>query len=583
MRRASRAFVLVAAATVSAAGVAPAGSGPAGASPAAVTSRADSAAAAAPAAPDAPARPEVRADFDGDGAQDLAVGVPFESVGTVFGAGAVNVLFGVPGANLAGAGSQLFTQDTAGLGSNAEVDDRFGDAMTVGDFDGDGLDDLAVGASGETVGTVEFAGSVNVIYGSAGGLNNGRPSQLFTQANVGVGLGPEAFDFFGTGLTAGDLDGDGVDDLAIGAPGAAIGPDAAAGLVNVVFGSPGGLGGGLDSRVFSQDSPGVGGDAEQSDSFGSVLTTGDVDASGIADLVVGAPGEAVGTVTVAGAINVLFGATGGPTGAGQLLHQGTTGIGSDPEEFDQFGSALDAGDFDGNGQADIAVGAPGESVGTVEGAGALNVIFGGPGGLNAGRPSQVLHQGVEGVGSDPEFADFFGAAVAAGDFDDDGADDLGVGVPLENVGTVEFGGTVNVLYGGSAGITGTGSQLFHQGTNGVISDPEQFDSFGFSLTVGDFGGDGPADLAIGVPGESAGTIEGAGAINVLRGSANGLAGADSQLFHQGSPGIGSDPEAFDDFGLALAAPGSQSVGGSSTSSASAATAAAVPLARPPGS
>src|SRR5688500_16879422 len=81
---------------------------------------------AAPTAPTAPGAPTVRADFNGDDVEDLAVGVPFEQVGDIFDAGTVNVLYGSPGGGLSGAGSQLFNQESAGITSDAEEGDVFG-------------------------------------------------------------------------------------------------------------------------------------------------------------------------------------------------------------------------------------------------------------------------------------------------------------------------------------------------------------------------------------------------------------------------------------------------------------------------
>jgi FG-GAP repeat len=517
----------------------------------------------------APTSPRVQADFNGDGADDIAVGVPGESVGSIISAGAVNVLFG-SGGGLSGAGSQLFHQDVAGIGSNAEVNDSFGEALAVGDFNGDGFDDLAVGVPGESVGSVEGAGAVNVLFGTAGGLS-GAGSQLFHQDVAGIGSTAEPFDFFGFVLAAGDLDGDGIDDLAVGVPFEDVGSVEFAGAVNVLFGSGGGLSG-AGSQLFHQDVAGIGSSAQPFDQFGGSLAVGDVNDNGVGDLAVGVPGETVGTVVAAGAAHVLFGSPTGVSGAGsQIFTQDTPGVGSDPEDGDFFGSALAAGDFNANGFADLAIGASGESVGAVPGAGAINVLYGAGGGLTV-TGSQVLHQGVAGVGSNPEDFDGFGFALVAGDFDDDGFVDLAVGVPFEGVGAVPGAGAINVLFGGSGGLSGAGSQLFHQDVAGVGSTAEEFDNFGWSLAVGDVQGDGPADLVVGVPFESVGAVQLAGAINAFSGGGAGLTGG--AVLHQDVAGIGSTAEEFDVFGLAVGGPDPQGASAAATSATSATSAAA---------
>ncbi|WP_326797291.1 integrin alpha [Streptomyces sp. NBC_01808] len=155
---------------------------------------ADAAAVSAGAAADDRA---VRADFDGDGFADLAVGVPYEAIGSKQSAGSVVLLKGGSD-GLKTRGAQAFHQDTPGVKGVAETGDRFGLALAFGDVTGDGRAELAVGAPEEN-GT----GAIWSLRGAAGGLT-ATGSVAFSPDNF-EGPGRTGGARFGTGFADEDL------------------------------------------------------------------------------------------------------------------------------------------------------------------------------------------------------------------------------------------------------------------------------------------------------------------------------------------------------------------------------------------
>ena len=418
------------------------------------------------------------------------------------------------------------------------------------DFDNDGFADLAVGVPREGVGTADLAGAVNILAGSPTGLS-GAGSQQFVQGSGGVPDAAEPSDLFGSALAAGDFNNDGFVDLAIGVPGEDIGTIADAGAVNVVYGSAGGLSA-SGGQFFSQDSAGVLGAAETEDGFGSALGVGDFDNDGFADLAIGVPSEGSRVASQAGAVNVLYGSAGGLTASGnQQFLQGVGGVLGTAEVGDEFGFVLASGDFNNDGFADLAIGAPFEDVGSVFDAGAINVLYGSAADLSV-TGDQVFFQGGGGIAGVAEPSDFFGATLAGGDFNNDSADDLAVGAPFEDVGSALDAGAINVLYGSAAKLNATGNQQFFQGGGGVIGVAEDGDNFGFALGVGDFNNNGFDDLAVGAISEDIGAIQDAGAVNVLYGSTARLTATGNQQFFQGSGGLVGTVEEGDFVGAALA-------------------------------
>jgi FG-GAP repeat len=299
---------------------------------------------------------------------------------------------------------------TNGLAHGSAATNAASAGSLQADFNNDGFADLAVGTPFEDAGTIEDAGAVNVLYGSAAQLT-GIGSQILTQDSPGVDSAPEAGDNFGSALATGDFNQDGFADLAIGVPDEDFGAIQGGGAVNVLYGTPTGLSG-TGSQLFTQDSPGVGSAAEDFDFFGSPLAVGDFNNDTFDDLAVGVVLEGVGAVEAGGAVNVLYGSAARLTGVGSQIFTQNSAGGSAAEADDVFGDGLAAGDFNNDTFDDLAVGVGGEDVGSVVDGGAVNVLYGSAAKLT-GIGSQIFTQDSSGVGSAAEAFDEFGRPLAA--------------------------------------------------------------------------------------------------------------------------------------------------------------------------
>lgn len=352
-------------------------------------------------------------DFDGDGRADLAVAAPYDNAR----AGSVTVMYG-------NGRSDKLAQGSRG--------DSFGSALAVGDFDGDGCADLAVGVSEEVAGKrqpgADGHGAVRIYHGSVGGLRAGERLAL-----PGV-----HGDRFGAALAAGDFDGDHRDELAVGAPGLATG-----GGVTVYWLK------GRKPYTITQKTRWVGQRANVTDQWGATLATGDFDGDGVDELAVGAPTDTV-TLDGQGSVTLLD----PHRRQARQLTQSTPGITGKSEKWDSFGAALAGGDFNGDGRADLAVGVPGEGLSANQremdyGDGTVDVLYGTAHGLSAARSEAWSQRSLKGV---PRYYDRFGAALTAADLNGDGFDELAVGVPGER--------GVQVLAGSkSGGLTRRGNLL----------------------------------------------------------------------------------------------------------------------------
>jgi hypothetical protein len=249
----------------------------------------------------------------------------------------------------------------------------------------------------------------------------------------------------------------------------------------------------------------------------------DFDGDGYADLAVGAPGEDVGSIRDAGIVQVLYGSASGPTARDQIWQQNTKGIKGKAERDDQFGAVTASGDFDGDGYADLAIGIPAEDLGGEPNAGAVQVLYGSPGGLTA--RDQLWHQGTAGVPGANEAGDLFGLTLAVGDFDGDGRADLSIGVG-ERFADSSSSGRFVVLRGTGSGLTAAGVQSWNPASLYTARSAEWT-----SQVAGDFNDDGRDDLAL-IPADME-----YGAMLVLPGSPSGLTSAGIQVLPGSDMGL----------------------------------------------
>ncbi|MDP3277485.1 MAG: FG-GAP-like repeat-containing protein [Deltaproteobacteria bacterium] len=415
-----------------------------------------------------------QADFDGDGRAELIVGSPNAAPDSRTNAGTVTIYSGASGG--------IRTTSPTVL-SGARSGDNFGRSVaSAGDVNGDGFADLLIGANNAVTSAGFNVGNISVYLGGPSGISS-VASVLIEGSFAGGNFGWSA-------VAAGDLNGDGFADIAVGAPTDSTSGRRSAGTVRIFLGSRTGINPMAAVVIHGQSAD---------DQLGSAIAgVGDLNGDGFSDLALGAPTASPRGLSQAGIVQIHHG---GPLATNPMPLLVLEGIATN----DRFGASIAGGDVNGDGYADLLIGAPNASPMGRSGAGSASLFTGGSSGIVRAM-FVTLAGGTAG--------DRAGDRVAVGDLSGDGFADIAVGTPMASPAGTMHAGSVGIYLGRDIGPSNSATLVL----NGV----DVGDDFGRSLTcTGDHNGDGMLDLVVGSQGAAFSTPTFAGNANIFSGTRAG--------------------------------------------------------------